>query len=130
MAPGSLLTLTFVSAFAASAQITFHGVIRDAASSSPVPGAHVLAVAGRPRNIIGDAVTDAQGRYRLETSSPRFELLIEAPGYFVVRAGDVEAESLSRACPEQGDCGVRAQVGLDLVVQSALQHPCKFNARY
>ena len=97
--------LAIVATLAASAQITIQGIVRDASGASPIPNAHVLAIAGRPRSIVGDALTDAQGRYRLETSSPRFELRVEASGYYVVRAGDVEAESLSRACPEQGDCG-------------------------
>ncbi len=100
-----IVVLAVATVLAISAQITIHGEVRNAADSSPIPEAKVLAIAGQPRSIIAAAVTDAQGRYRLEIATSRFELTVDAFGFFVARAGDVEAETFARVCPDRGDCG-------------------------
>ena len=100
-----LAALVFATALAASAQATVHGFVRDAADSSPIPGAQVFAIAGEPRAIVAETTADAQGRYRLEATEDRFELTADALGYFVARAGDVDAETVARVCPASGDCG-------------------------
>ena len=81
------------------------GIVRDASDGSPVGGAQVLAVAGETRSVVATAATDAEGRYLLRTSEPRFELTADALGRYVVRVGDVDGELAARACPAPGDCG-------------------------
>ena len=102
--PARLTALLLATALCASAQSLVEGVVRDAADSSPVPGAHVFAVAGESRAVLAEASTDSQGRYRLEVAEPRFELTVEAIGYFVSRAGDLDADSIARTCPSGGVC--------------------------
>ncbi len=107
---GNLAALFLGSALSFAAEVavprvTIQGTVRDAADSSPIAGANVFAVAGQPPAVVASTTTDPEGRYRLETSAPRFELSLTAGGYFVARAGHAEAELIARVCPDAGDCG-------------------------
>ena len=93
----------------AAAQVSVRGAVTESAgpgSPQPVPGAHVLATAGSPGRIAAEAETDSKGRYLLEgLPAGRVTLSVQAQGYYTLRAGGLESDSIARSCPEQGDCG-------------------------
>jgi hypothetical protein len=99
--------LTF--AGTAAAQIRIAGAVTSpdgAGRPTPVSRAYVLARSGEPPRVVAEAETDGQGRYVL-TGLPagRVTLSVEAQGYYTVRAGGLEAASIARSCPQEGDCG-------------------------
>ena len=93
----------------AAAQVRITGaVVERSGSASPTPlaEAYVLAKNGSPERVIAEAVTDSRGRYAL-TGLPtgRISLSVQAQGYYTAKAGDLETDSITRSCPQNGDCG-------------------------
>ena len=96
-------------AWTAAAQVRITGVVTErdgSAEPSPVAGAYVLAKAGSPERAVAEAETDSQGRYALAgLPQGRLTLSVQAQGYYTVRAGNLEADSIARSCTGAGDCG-------------------------
>ena len=105
VATRTVVIVLLAAGLAAPAQVVVTGHVRTLPDLTPLPDANVLAVAGAPPVIVGQAATDAQGRFRLELAETRFQLSIDAPGYYTVSAGGLETLSLARSCPPEGDCG-------------------------
>ena len=71
-----------------------------------MPDAYVQAKAGAPERVVAQAQTDSQGRYVLEGApAGRVTLAVEATGFYTVKAGSLDSETLVQNCPEAGDCG-------------------------
>lgn len=105
--PAAALLLALASV--AAAQVRISGVVTEQSESPtpvPVPEAFVLVRAGSPERNIAEAVTDSRGRYTLAgLPVGRLTLSVRAQSYYTVKAGDVEADSIARSCPQEGDCG-------------------------
>lgn len=111
-----LLALCLTGAAAAQAgQLT--GTVTDA-DGDPVEGAYIQASGGQPPEVLAQAQTDANGRYALDAPSGLLVLTAIARGYYVISAGGVESQTITKTCPEQGPCGeIEFRIGGYAVVE-------------
>ena len=79
---------------------------RDGSRTEPVPDAYVQAKAGNPQRVVAQAETDSRGRFALQDlPAGRVTFAVEAAGYYTIKAGTLDTETITRTCPEAGDCG-------------------------
>ncbi len=104
-----VLAACLVAALDSAAQVQVSGSVGerdDSGELKPVAEAYVLARAGSPEAVVAEAVTDARGRYRLAgLPLGRVALAVDAQGYYTVRAGELDSETIARSCRQEGDCG-------------------------
>ncbi len=79
---------------------------QDGSDAIPLPDAYVQVKAGSPERVVAQATTDSQGRYLLkDVPEGRVTLSVAAEGYYTVKAGELDSETITRTCPPEGECG-------------------------
>ncbi|MCY4588202.1 MAG: carboxypeptidase-like regulatory domain-containing protein [Bryobacterales bacterium] len=79
---------------------------QDGSDAVPLPGAYVQVRAGSPERVVAQAVTDSRGRYLIEdVPEGRVTLGVAAAGYYTIKAGGLDSETITRTCPPEGECG-------------------------
>ena len=79
---------------------------QDGSDAIPLPGAYVQVKAGSPERVMAQAVTDSRGRYLLKAvPEGRVTLGVAAEGYYTIKAGGLDSETITRTCPPEGECG-------------------------
>ena len=79
---------------------------QDGSDTVPLPGAYVQVKAGSPERVVAQAETDSRGRYLIEdVPEGRVTLAVAAAGYYTLKAGGLDSETITRTCPPAGECG-------------------------
>ena len=79
---------------------------QDGSDAVPLPGAYVQVKAGSPERVVAQAATDSRGRYLIEdVPEGRVTLGVVAEGCYTVKAGGLDSETITRTCPQEGECG-------------------------
>ena len=79
---------------------------QDGSDAIPLPDAYVQVKAGSPERVVAQATTDSQGRYLLQdVPEGRVTLSVVAAGYYTIKAGELDSETITRTCPPEGECG-------------------------
>lgn len=101
-----VLLLLFVPSSFAAARISGTVATYEGSRTVPLVGVYVQAKTGSPERVIAQGETDSRGRFAIDNlPAGRVTLGVEAVGFYTVKSGSLDSETITQRCPETGDCG-------------------------